>query len=145
MLPTLISALAIGKLSLGATGILAPLLSQQAFLLTAPSTTSVLVRLFSSREIALGGLLWFNRLRGPVNTAATSSTNTTSMTMLRQALLAGIAVDSLDALSAVACYSQGALDGTQALVLGAGGVVAAGWGMACLRGVGRLGLRGLRL
>jgi hypothetical protein len=141
MIPTLISALAIGKISLGVTGILAPLLSHQAFLLTLPSTTSVLLRLVSSRELALGGLVWYNRLRNPTNAAVPPSTKRNSTTMLSQALMAGIAVDSLDAVSALACYSQGALDGTQTLVLGAGGIFAAGWGWFCLKGVGRLGLR----
>lgn len=145
MYGTLISVLAAGKISLGLGGLLAPGLVQQAFLISAPSTASALTRMFATREIGLGAILWANRLRNttPLAASSTSTATTTSITAtpgLRQALLLGIGVDSLDAMSAVMGFAQGTLDWKQALLLGGGGVMVAGWGALCLRGVGRAGL-----
>lgn len=135
MYHTLISALALGKISLGVGGMLGPSLINQAFLITAPSSTAVLTRLFASREVALGGLLWMSRIKGPTAATATAATPTFG---LRHALLAGMVADSLDVLGAGICFAQGSLDWKQTLVLGLGGTMAAGWGGLCLKGIGRV-------
>jgi hypothetical protein len=132
---TLTTCLAATRVSLGAFATIAPLLTCSVFHLPAPASAAMLVRFFSSRELAFGCLLWAARraTTTPSPTTGQKQTATTpSASNFRALLLASVAVDSLDAMGAIWCYAQGSLGAEATAWTAIGAVLAAGWGGLCL-------------
>lgn len=136
-----ISAICIIRAVVGGTMLLGPQRSAELFGVPLTSETSVVGRLFGSRDLALGALLWHARRAAAISQSnillqlSDTAVSKDASGILRYALYTGLAVDLMDVGGCTVGFFDGSVSERGAVVFGGGAVL-----LAILAG---LGLRSL--
>ncbi|ERF68311.1 hypothetical protein EPUS_02767 [Endocarpon pusillum Z07020] len=113
-----VTTLSLLRTAVGLSSLILPAQTSRLFYIP-PSDSSILARLFGSRDLVLGLYLYLSR--------------TDDSKTRRTALLLGMTVDAIDVLSTVACVLQGELGWEAATAAGGGAIAAIGlgwWGLS---------------
>jgi hypothetical protein len=137
-----INAIAFTRILVGGSLLILPRMTSPFFGIPLTSQTVVLARLFGSRDLVLGGLLWSTASRAVSSASSSSSLGFTGVGGgwdhvggIKSLLVAGLVVDGLDVCSCL----FGVLDGT----IKGRTIPWIGGGAAAFVGLGLLGLTGL--
>ena len=117
MSAVIVKSLAAIRMLVGVSFLATPVFAGRLFMLPFTPATTIIARLFGSRDLALGGLLW---------TAQPGDER-------RRALTAGIVTDAVDALATGACLLEGNIDPVPGAVVGGGAATLMATGLVALR------------
>lgn len=126
-----ITCLALARSLVGVALLALPQTTARIHFLPAPAPSStLLLRLAGSRDLALGGLLWSaSRSAQPQSSPASDSQEP----CLRQALIAGVVVDAIDLVNFGACFLDGSLPLRPSVLVGAGATLFLALGLMALQ------------
>lgn len=124
---TAVVGLAVSKVLLGISCIVAPRFSGRLFLLDVPRSSYIVVRLFGSGVGRLGGSLLGSHL--------TANSRQTTSDMVRPVLVAKLVADSVDVISCTASFASGSVGASTFTLLGGGCVILVILGLMGMRGV----------
>lgn len=128
-----IKVLALARMGLGLGLLSVPATVTRLCLLPVVESDSLIYRVAGSRDLALGGLLWFASASGQQASSGSGEVPKDSSVSLRQALIAGVVADSLDFVSTVLCFADGNLASEPAVLFAVGSAAFLGFGLIGLR------------
>lgn len=121
-----IQSLAVVRCGVGIALLAVPRATARIFLLPTSPSNTLLFRLAGSRDLAIGGLLWFAFASAPASSSAPADTPNLG---LRLALVTGAVVDAIDLVSVGACFADGSLALEATALVGGGAAVLLGLGL----------------